>query len=391
MPIVNVGTNSRTQLIVRKLLAAEKIDPVVIPVVQTSGYAGITPVHPGKEIPTDKWFGLVSSSIGLKETQATLTSDSFEKSLTLPNLKGGNKSVEGAINMNLLKEGQEFIWEMFFGGIWTHGTTNTVTGKTAHTLYPDPEQRPGNGGVANAAEGAFLVERQIRDMNNRGHKIFCNCYVDSISLSIPQDGICKMDVNIFAEFALPSQDATVASGSVPNMVDDFYVGNRARIYIQQRDAAGVLQGSERCPDFVTGVNIDFNANLVKDGYSLNCDNRDNSVYVQKVGFGQRSVTGTIDCIFTADEDFESAVQDLNAMSLRVELEEDDYILELFMPQIKLPENYDPDVAQGDGFVRISVPFSALKHVDGNGEYECRVAITDTNADFGADWDDVSFT
>ena len=373
MPIVNVGTNSRTQLIVRKLLAAEKIDPAAV------------------VIPTDKWFGLVSSSIGLKETQATLTSDSFEKSLTLPNLKGGNKSVEGAINMNLLKEGQEFIWEMLFGGVWTHGTTNTVTGKTTHTLYPDPEQRPGNGGVANANEGAFLVERQIRDMGVRGYKVFCNCYVDSISLSIPQDGICKMDVNIFAEFAQPSQNATNASGSVPNMVDDFYVGNRARIYIQQRDAAGVLQGSERCPDFVTGVNIDFNANLVKDGYTLNCDNRDNSVFVQKVGFGQRSVTGTIDCIFTADEDFESAVQDLNAMTLRVELEEDNYILELFMPQIKLPENYDPDVTQGDGFVRISVPFTALKHVDGNGEYECRVAITDTNADFGTDWDDVAFT
>lgn len=362
MAINNVGFNARTQVAIRKI--ATKIAPTTN--LDADPY-------------DDNWQLIPTAGFGLKEAKEMLQSASFNAKLIQLDKKGGNISAAGNITMNLLKEGQEWIYHQALGGEWIDGVTDTASGMTLHTLYPDPDKIP----------GYFLIERQIKNMAARGYKLFANQQIDTLNINMPQNGVSTVEIGFFGEFVTDLYSTPKQSGTTPELEDDFYVGNRVQIRIFPMNTDGTYE-SDIAPDFIQGVSLNINNNLIKDGYVFNNTNRDNSVYIAEVGRNTRTVEGSFDLHYTADDDFNTFFREVQAFKVVIELEEDDYMLRYTLPKCKLNDAYDPDITGSDGFTKQSLPFTSVYYADESGkEYEIMVEIVDSIAVYeGVAWDTI---
>jgi hypothetical protein len=367
MTINNYGNQPSVQVSIKKLNTA-------IP------YSDVANIE-AKTAPFDtKWFGQVASSFNLKESKTTHKSDSFDATYMSQNIKGGNIVCRGGMNMNLLVEGQEWIYEMILGGRFTNDSYSTVTSRGVHTLYPNPSGLVGGK--------TFLAERQITNMATSGYKVFCNCHVNSINISAPQTGPCKADIDMIAMFPSAFMD-TKRQAVIPFMEDEYYIGHRGLLKLKPYDDIADTFGTEFTPDFVEGFDLSISANIIDSTYTYNAD-RDISIYLAEVPYGRRSITGNIACIFTANAQLEQAYKDLSAMVLNFELSQNDYKIQFIIPRAKFTEAIEPDLSSGDGLIKVSIPFESIPYDDSTNDYDLKVVITDSIETYPADFEDVTF-
>jgi hypothetical protein len=376
--IANFKTQSRAIVGIQKSIAK-------IPLLDGAGatnYAAMSDAN---------WFNIVSHNIGVKPSRDSHVSPSFSPSLTVPEAKKGNERAEGPLSMNLLRETQEWLYQMILGGDYVDGAEIGSTGFYPHDLIPNALKRELDPIYIN-------LEKQVKNKTgvtgSLGHRTYVNGHVDTLRVSIPQDGPCLLEAGLFFEGAFDRQDDSVASGSV-DAPDEFYMGHRGLFKYRTSGTADPYT----TPDYVKGADFTIDSKLIKNGYTFN-SNRDLSRFPSEVAYGQRSVTGTIDCFFTSDAAIDLAYKDFSGMEFVIELAEGGYVTEFTFPNVKIMEDPEPDYSQSDDFVVVQFQFQAFQFVAGADTYEMKVKITDKIANYpdgtgvgtlAPTWPNVAFT
>lgn len=188
---------------------------------------------------------------------------------------------------------------------------------------------------AGTTEGSFQFERAFTDITQYGK--FTGCMINTLSLSIPANGIITGSFGIVGKNGSYSGSPLNADpgASQSNEPFDSFSGS-----IEENDVAIAI---------VTSVEINI-ANGLTPAYVIG----ENTT--PQIGVGRCNITGTVSAYFE-DADLIDKFLDESESSLLLQIGETEDYYELELPKIKYSGGDNP--VNGEGLILINMPFQAL--------------------------------